>query len=208
MLLGLLVILWAALMTGILLDQAAALQRGSWPPALFRVARGTTNLGKSWWILLGTGLLIMVGLIVMRKALTGATQRLGKSIAMVSTYIFSSVALAGLTANLAKRLIGRARPEFFSHEGIFGRSMFSGADFESFPSGHSTTAGALAGCLAIVFPRARVPILLAGALMAITRVIVGAHFPSDVVAGFGYGIWFSVLTAHYFRARGFNLNLR
>jgi len=57
----------------------------------------------------------------------------------------------------------------------------------SFPSGHSTTAFAVAICLGSFYPEIRMPLLLLAANVAASRVIVGMHFLSDVVVGSGMG---------------------
>jgi len=57
----------------------------------------------------------------------------------------------------------------------------------SFPSGHSTTAFALAVSLGSFYPEILVPLLVLAANVAISRVIVGMHFLSDVLAGAGMG---------------------
>jgi undecaprenyl-diphosphatase len=57
----------------------------------------------------------------------------------------------------------------------------------SFPSGHSTTAFAVATSLGSFYPEIMPLLLVLGANMAISRVIVGMHFLSDVVAGSGIG---------------------
>lgn len=70
----------------------------------------------------------------------------------------------------------------------------------SFPSGHTAMAFLAAGCvvLALAPPRPRwaVPLLLMAALIGLSRVAVGAHWPSDVLAGAacgwvgaGIGVW-------------------
>ncbi len=198
----LLTIFALAVLTGYLLDGAAIAERDAWPEALYTLARQLTNLGKSGWILVSSALVLAGAFLTMRKAPTAGLQAKARIVATSAGYIFAAVALSGISVNLAKRLIGRARPEHFSDYGLFGFSPFSGSGFESFPSGHSTTDGALCAALAIMFPPLRVPLLIAGAFLALTRVIVGAHYPSDIVAGFGYGVWFSIMTAGYFRARG------
>ena len=57
----------------------------------------------------------------------------------------------------------------------------------SFPSDHATMAGAVAAGLLLVSLRLGVVAVIAGLLMAFTRVYVGAHYPVDVLAGLAVG---------------------
>lgn len=57
----------------------------------------------------------------------------------------------------------------------------------SFPSGHATSAGALATAVALSYPRLAPYWLPAAVLVAFGRVFVGVHYPSDVVAGLAIG---------------------
>lgn len=74
----------------------------------------------------------------------------------------------------------------------------------SFPSGHSTSAvqiwGAIAAVLIALHPRLRpviVPVtLLLIAGIGLSRVYLGVHWPTDVVAGFAAGVPFLVVTIH------------
>lgn len=52
-----------------------------------------------------------------------------------------------------------------------------------FPSGHTSRAFALAAITAKLYPRWRVPLYCGAALIGFSRVYVGAHYPTDVIAG-------------------------
>jgi undecaprenyl-diphosphatase len=118
-------------------------------------------------------------------------------------YILCSVGLAALIVNIIKRAIGRPRPDMFADHGLFSFNPFTwNFDFESFPSGHATVNGALFMALSLLFPRFRWPLLVLGVCFALTRVFVGAHYPSDVAAGFGFGMWFAFAAALFFARIG------
>ena len=58
----------------------------------------------------------------------------------------------------------------------------------SFPSGHAATAAAAACALLIVAPTFAPAWIAMALVMAASRVYVGAHYPSDVLAGAGLGV--------------------
>ena len=58
-----------------------------------------------------------------------------------------------------------------------------GYEQTSFPSGHATTIWACGVALAILFPRWRLLWYALAILVSMSRVIIGAHYLSDVLAG-------------------------
>lgn len=160
------------------------------------LAADVTDVGKSGWILVTAATLGLLMHMAGRR-FTGSRQRLRTiTIVHACVFVFASVAGSGIIANLLKRAIGRARPTLIDEYGHFHFQPFAhDFDFESFPSGHSTTVGALSMALAILFPTFRVPLLLLGFFLATTRTLVGVHWPSDVIAGFSFGVWFALMTA-------------
>lgn len=83
-------------------------------------------------------------------------------------------------SSLVKALIARARPH---HD-----SLVAVPHTHSFPSGHATSAFAAATVLAWCEPRGRVWFYVLAAAIAFSRVYLGVHWPSDVLAGALLGI--------------------
>ena len=93
----------------------------------------------------------------------------------------------GAAIQILKHLIGRPRPRFaHGDELVLGPSLDSGLD--SFPSGHAANAFGAATVLGWFFPAVRTPLFLAAGLVAVSRVLRGSHFPTDVWAGALIGV--------------------
>ena len=187
----------------LLLDAHVASLYDRWPDWVYVPARFLTDLGKSWWIITGTVIIILGGVLYRQLSSDQARRRLAAQAIAMASYVLASVAISGLIANILKRAIGRPRPEMFGDHGLFSLNPFRhDSAFESFPSGHATTDGAFWTALALLYPPLRWPFLLFGLYLAFTRVFVGAHYPSDVLVGFGWGMWFAFLMAILFARHG------
>lgn len=123
-----------------------------------------------------------------------------------STYLVASFLGAEAVNLVLKLAFARARPEL-DHP-------FVNLHTYSFPSGHATVSVAVYGALALLLARrisswrARALIVAATALMVgligFSRLYLGAHFLSDVLAGFDAGFtWLMACTAGWilYRAR-------
>ncbi len=103
------------------------------------------------------------------------------------------LAAGGLAIGLLQAvyaLYDRPRPsEVFERADIVLAYGHDWARIEAFPSGHMAVITALAAVAWFAFPRLRYPLVAYVALNAVTRVLFGAHFPFDVLAGvvLGYG---------------------
>ena len=104
-----------------------------------------------------------------------------------------SLAIASATANvLAKGVFGRMRPSVHRVPRI--RMLSRAPVTSSFPSGHSASAAAFATGACIEMPALAVPVGALAVGVATSRVVVGAHYPSDVVAGGSLGVGAALLT--------------
>ncbi|MDG2055454.1 MAG: phosphatase PAP2 family protein [Phycisphaerales bacterium] len=105
-----------------------------------------------------------------------------------------SIILSGLLVPLIKITIGRVRPGLFLEEGIYGFQFFEiGYHFNSCPSGHATTIATACTVFWLMNRRLGPLWVLIAAAVGATRVILEAHFMSDVFMGFLTGVTVTLL---------------
>jgi undecaprenyl-diphosphatase len=68
----------------------------------------------------------------------------------------------------------------------------------SFPSGHSITAFTIAVCVGLFYPQLQDALLLVAVSIAASRVVLGMHFLSDVLAGSAIGAALGFASFHLF----------
>ena len=159
--------------------------------------RAITDFGKSKWYLVSCGLAaIFCGFLVRGKDVRPVYRRLSAYVGARAFFLFATIALSGILADIVKPLAGRARPKLWLDNQIYGFDPFNaqGYIWNGMPSGHTTTAFALAFSLSVFYPRLRVLWFAFALLLAASRVMVDAHYLSDVCAGALLG-W---LTVHLF----------
>jgi len=133
-----------------------------------------TVLGEATWSLIAAALLGLAARFLWRR--DDWMRR--------SLFIFAAVASSGIVTDLIKWLAGRWRPKAYFTDQFYGFDLFGwGYEQTSFPSGHATTIWACGAALAILFPRWRLLWYVLAILVSMSRVIVGAHYLSDVLAG-------------------------
>jgi hypothetical protein len=105
-------------------------------------------------------------------------------------------ALVGLIVQAMKHVIGRPRPRFAHGDNGFYLGPSFDVGLDSFPSGHAAATFAVASVLAKHFPGSRSLFYAMAALIAVSRVTRGSHFPTDVTAGVIVGILTGFLVSH------------
>jgi undecaprenyl-diphosphatase len=183
----------------VLVDQPAHEFAAKMPQWLADLFFAITDFGNSEWVLVPVGTLIMLIAVLSspavdrmsRAVLAMAVTRLG--------YVFSAVGLTGLIVTIVKRWIGRVRP---SGQGPFAYQPFAWRpEYASFPSGHATTAFAALVAIGFLIPRARPALWVYALLIAVSRILVNAHYPSDVIAGAAFGAFGAVWVRDWFALR-------
>jgi undecaprenyl-diphosphatase len=172
----------------------------SWVHSIFATI---TRLGDSGYIFASSAIIAIAALLFRGRGHGTAFDRACLFLAERATFIFAVNAVAGLLGQFVKHLFGRARPSLIDMVGPFHFDMLAfSSRYASFPSGHSLTAFGTALALAYMLPRWRWALLALAALVAISRVIISAHYPSDVLAGAAVGIGTAILLRRAFALRG------
>jgi undecaprenyl-diphosphatase len=117
-------------------------------------------------------------------------------------FLLLAVGLPGLAFAGLKRLVGRARPLVEGNIDPFIYRPFGwSVEYASLPSGHAIDAFAIAVAVGAVWPRLRLLLWTYAVAIAVSRVVLLAHFPSDVVAGAVVGVVGALLVREWFAAR-------
>ena len=110
-----------------------------------------------------------------------ADQRLAADHILLTTFAASAL------PHLLKNVFDQTRPDRRTIRGHWRGVPFSGKTEDAFPSGHSVHVGALASAASRLPPQQRNLVWAAGAGLVATRVVLLAHWVSDVVAGLAVG---------------------
>jgi membrane-associated phospholipid phosphatase len=160
----------------------AAVQGAVAAPRVVKVARGMSHFGEhaAGWLAIG-----LVGAAVHRRDPDRRREWLGSA---------AAVALAHGASIGVKRVVRRPRPDDPSVRVLVGTPSRL-----SFPSSHATSTTAAAVLYGGLL---RMPIgLLTVPLMALSRLVLGVHYPSDVAAGSALGAGVALVSRRVLRRR-------
>jgi undecaprenyl-diphosphatase len=167
-----------------------AFQHAHWGPAnwVFEVL-------SDWWV----KSLVVIGIGI-------AADLWSRRLPLAAAFSTVSYFASGGIGELLKRAFDRPRPPLVDpavHPLVAVPRSFS------MPSGHAATAFAAAVAVGIVHPRLRWPLVGLASLVALSRVWLGVHYLSDVLAGAAIGTavavagWLAIRAATPLFARAF-----
>ncbi len=148
-------------------------------PVMDRIVVTITDFGYVWWV----GGLTIIGLLILlyykqrRNALILALGVAGSAIINI----------------ILKLIFQRDRPQLWERIVVENSA--------SFPSGHAMASASLALCAIVIFwpTRWRYPVLISGIIymfvIAFTRLYLGVHYPTDIIAGWLMAIAWVLIVA-------------
>jgi lipid A 4'-phosphatase len=146
------------------------------------------------------GYLTIFGLAFVALHWSGVSPRLQRfalplrALSGIPAFLFLSIAGSGVIVDVLKVVFGRARPKLLFQSDVYGFAwLMWRPDYWSFPSGHSATIVALMAALWFLWPQHLLFYILVAAIVCMSRVVVGAHYPADCLAG----ALIAVLTTRY-----------
>jgi len=173
---------------------AAGLPRG-----LLDLVNELSDFGRGGWPLTPLGILLIASTVALLPSLPFMTRGALAAASIKIGYMFVAIGLTGLADTILKRIIGRVRPSdlgAFAYEPLSWRS-----EYASFPSGHTANVFATLVAVGVIFPRARPFLWVYAVAIGASRVIGGAHFLSDVIAGAAFGAFGAIVIRDWFAAR-------
>jgi len=127
--------------------------------------------------------------LLVASAIIWLASRCSKSpVRKVATHYLVMTVAASILPHIFKTLIDQERPDRKSFARHYRGIPYSGGPKDAFPSGHALHMGALAS-LATLLPRdLRNGIWISASVLMTTRVVLLAHWVTDVAAGFVTGV--------------------
>lgn len=105
---------------------------------------------------------------------------------VILTLIISTIVGEGIVKHIVKRV----RPCY--HENNVNLLIAKPMSY-SFPSGHTVSSYAVAGVLSVYFPQQKLLFMIIAFLIALSRIYLYVHYPTDVIGGIIIGILCSKL---------------
>jgi undecaprenyl-diphosphatase len=176
--------------------------------AMRRADDPATPIGPDWLAEVGRDLTALGGMAVLSLLTAAVVGFLWMRRMFAAMWLVIAATLGGLVAStLLKALFDRPRPSVVPHLSIVHSS--------SFPSGHSMLAATVYLTLGALLGRFVEPLRLKAyflivaltltGLVGVSRVYMGVHYPTDVLAGWAAGLGWALacwLVARYLQRRG------
>src|ERR1700761_2612550 len=116
------------------------------------------------------------------------TRGLGSDGRRLGTHFLACSLASAFLPHVMKAFIDQERPDRLTIRGHFRGVPLSGKAKDAFPSGHALHVGAIASAATLLAPKYRNAIWTGGAVLVTTRLVLLAHWFTDVLAGLALGV--------------------
>ena len=143
-----------------------------------------TALGDSKWYFVSSFLVIIFCYFIKKTNYYHNNKNIIDIFNNFSIFLNLSLITTGLITQLLKHIVGRPRPDYASFDGGLEFNFFNlNSEFHSFPSGHTSTIFVVALVASFLLPKLKYFFISLAGVIAFSRVVVGAHFFTDVLGG-------------------------
>jgi membrane-associated phospholipid phosphatase len=115
------------------------------------------------------------------------SRNMGSQARLTSDHVLLTTLAASALPHLLKTVFDQERPDRLTVRGHWRGIPFSGNRLDAFPSGHAVHIGALASAASVLPPKQRNVVWGIGLSLVLTRIILLAHWTSDVAVGLAVG---------------------
>ena len=137
-----------------------------------------TNIGDSIWLFLISLIIYLICFFFKSKI------KNCEKIKISALFLFFTILITGIITQIIKHIIGRPRPNQVIEQESYMVDFFTfDSAFHSFPSGHTSTIFVAALTLSIFTPKLKYFYLFFALIVGLSRIAVGAHFFTDMMAG-------------------------
>lgn len=146
------------------------------------------------WVIMTIATFIVIKQVLERKEITFSF--LGRWLHEIISLIITMLLVLGVT-KIIKELVAYPRPFL----GLDIDPLLIHGGLDSFPSGHAAIFFAIAGVMGFYEKKTRWFFLISAIIIGIARIMVGVHYPLDILVGAGIGFGVAWLVHRYIKNR-------
>ena len=169
-----------------------------------------TEVGNSLWFFLIAIILFLASIFLQKIKKNKKNIIYSKQI---SVLLFFSILITGIITQTIKHIVGRPRPNYAIESNSYELNFFNlESVFHSFPSGHTSTIFVVALVMSFLTPKIKYVYIFFALLVSLSRVVVGAHYFLDIVAGIvvafiGFKVTFYLFEKYFIKKKFFLIHI-